>query len=264
MKQLKTTPKDSAVINKDYVKSSFSLTVAESKRLIAKGIARHPLVKRKLSSGMVIITRGTTNTYIAEELCGLKEQHGKFVTGRIENREIKVEGETIAEIVLVDGKRAGMTFAEALKAMTSDDVVFKGANLLNYDDKQAAVTVVAEDGGTVGRIQPYTAEGPGHLIVPIGLEKEIYGDLYEYENILSQDIKKDGFVPKIAVHRNGEIFTEIEALKLFADVRIVPFAAGGVSGSEGAISLVVFGLQTEVDKVKDIISEVKGESAFVD
>ena len=44
-----------------------NLTVSESKRLIAKGIINMPLVKDKLQKGMIIITKGSTNSYIAEE-----------------------------------------------------------------------------------------------------------------------------------------------------------------------------------------------------
>ena len=47
------------------------LTVSESKRLIAKGISANKEVKDRLENGIVIITLGTTNTYLAEELAGM-------------------------------------------------------------------------------------------------------------------------------------------------------------------------------------------------
>lgn len=52
------------------------LTVSESKRLIAKGIAANKDVKDRLENGIVIITLGTTNTYLAEELAGLSAPRG--------------------------------------------------------------------------------------------------------------------------------------------------------------------------------------------
>ena len=186
-----------------------SLTVAESKILIAEGIAKHPLVQRKLASGMIIITRGSTNTYIAEVLTGLNAPHGNFVTGRITpgGKDLATEGEQVPEIVLIAGKPVDMPFPQALAALKKDDIVLKGGNLLNYERKQAAVTIGSADGGTVGRIQPYTAEGPAHLIVPIGLEKEVHGDLHDYEALLSGKMKGKGFVPRVIVHKNAEIFT---------------------------------------------------------
>ena len=212
----------------DDVISAFSLTVSEGKRLIAKGIAIHPLVKQKMESGMVIITKGTTNAYIAEELIGLEAEHGEFMSGNISNKPFNIETNKIPEIIVVNGKQIDMPLKDALAAIKPGDIVFKGGNLLNYEKKQAAVTVGAPDGGTVGRIQPYTAEGPGHLIVPIGLEKETYGDLSDYEYILSQNIKKNGSIPLVRLHKNAEIFTEIEAIKMFGKVEVVPFASGGI------------------------------------
>ena len=246
------------------VMSSFSLTVAESKRLIAKGIAIHPLVKQKLESGMVVITRGTTNTYIAEELVGLNEERGRFVTGNIANKPLRVEGSRISDIIIKDGKQIDIPLTEALDNLEKGDVVFKGGNLLNYEKKQAAVTIGAPDGGgTVGRIQPYTAEGPGHLIVPIGLEKEVYGDLLDYEKVMSMDVERINGVPRIIAHKNAEIFTEIEAIKLFGNVNVLLFASGGISGSEGGKSFAVYGTQAEVDKVMNAISIIQGEPPFI-
>ena len=60
------------------------LTVAESKRLIGKAVAQMPIVKNALANGMVIIIKGTTNAYVAEEITGKKTDHAAFVTGRIE------------------------------------------------------------------------------------------------------------------------------------------------------------------------------------
>ena len=245
------------------VMSSFSLNVAEGKRLIAKGIAAHPLVKQKMKSGIVIITKGSTNTYIAEELIGLTEDHGRFVSGNISSNPFPVETNKIPEIIIENGKRIDMPLKEALTILKEGDIIFKGGNLLNYERKQAAVTVGAPDGGTVGRIQPFSAEGPGHLIVPIGLEKEVYGDLNDYAKVMSSDIKKTGSIPLLILHKNAEIFTEIEAIKLFGNVKVVFFASGGINGSEGGKSFAIYGSPAEIEKVINIISTIKGEPPFI-
>ena len=52
------------------VQAGAVLTVAESKRLIAKAVAQMPIVKNALANGMVIIIKGTTNRYVAEEITG--------------------------------------------------------------------------------------------------------------------------------------------------------------------------------------------------
>ena len=60
------------------------LTVAESKRLIAKAVKEMPIVKNALANGMVIIIKGTTNAYVAEEITGKKIEKAAFVRGRIQ------------------------------------------------------------------------------------------------------------------------------------------------------------------------------------
>ena len=272
----KNTEKEKAVISEslpnadimpgaDDAMSTFSLSVSEGKRLIAKGIAAHPRIKQKMESGMIIITKGTTNAYIAEELIGLTAEHGQFMSGNISNKPFKIKVNTIPEIIVINGKWVDMPLKDALEAVKQDDIILKGGNLLNYEKRQAAATVSSPEGGTVGRIRPYTAEGPGHLIVPIGLEKETYGNLSDYEYILSQDnFKFIGSRQRVMVHKNAEIFTEIEAIKLFGNVKVIPFASGGIAGSEGASSLVIYGSQQEVDKVMNIISTIKGEPPFIE
>lgn len=251
----------------DDVMAGINLTVAESKRLIAKGIAKHPLVQQKMKSGTIIITRGSTNTYIAEELIGLDAPHGNFVTGNItpvNGKTIEFGGDKIPEIVLINGERTDISFKDALTSLKEGDLIFKGGNLLNYERKQAAVTVGAADGGTVGRIQPYTSNGPARLIVPIGLEKEVFGDLNDYTSILSGEVQKKGFIPRVIVHENAEIFTEIEAITLFGDVNVILYASGGIGGSEGGKSFAIYGTPGEVEKVLQIISEIQGEKEFVE
>ena len=248
------------------VMAGINLTVAESKRLIAKGIANHPQVKEKLAKGMVIITSGTTNTYIAEELAGLDAPRGSFMTGNItpQNRGNVAEGlDRVPNIVLIDGQKADIDFEDALKQVSKGDIIFKGANLLNYDNKQVAVCIGAATGGTTSRIRPFTEEGKGHLIVPIGLEKQVYGDLNDYEKLFENEVERLSNVPRVWVHQNAEIFTEIEAIKTFAEINVAPFAAGGIAGREGGISLAIYGSKENVRKVLDIIAEIQGEEPFV-
>ena len=64
------------------VQAEVVLTVSEGKRLIARGIAQMPIVKKALKDGMVIVCKGTTTTYVAEELSGMKIAHGAYVLGK--------------------------------------------------------------------------------------------------------------------------------------------------------------------------------------
>ena len=198
------------------------LTVSESKRLIAKGIAANKDVKDRLENGIVIITLGTTNTYLAEELAGLSAPRGSFVTGRIfpSSKEDFARGmKRQSEIVLMKGKPADISYADALARMNAKDIVFKGANMVNYAKRQAAVCVGAPDGGTVAKLRKYTDEGKGRWIVPVGLEKETTQDLFEIQKITNGDIQRGKGTVRLNVTQ-GNIYTEIEAMKEFADVDV--------------------------------------------
>lgn len=265
MEQVKLNQTVTPVAEGDVI-AGINLTVAEGKKLIAKGIANHPAVKAKLEKGRVIITGGSTNTYIAEELSVLNAPRGSFIIGNITPQGTPGVNEGLdrtPNIILVDGKKVDVDFEEALKQTEEGDIVLKGANMLNYEKQQAAVCIGAPDGGTTKRIRTATTgEGKAKLIVPIGLEKQVYGDLNDYEQVAAVKNEQLAYIPRVWVHKNAEIFTEIEAIKTFASVNIVPFAAGGLAGREGGISLIVYGSKEEVQKALDLVASVQGEAAF--
>lgn len=241
------------------------LTVSESKRLIAKGIAANKEVRERLQNGMVIITLGTTNTYIAEELAGLQAPRGSFVTGRIYptgKEDFAKDLKRCSEIVLVNGKIADLSYAEALACMGEKDIVLKGANMLNYAKRQAAVCVGAPDGGTVAKLRRYTDRGKGRWIVPVGLEKETTQDLFEMQRMVNESPNRAKGTVRLNATQ-GNVYTEIEALKEFADIDVFITAKGGIDGAEGGVSLLLCGSVKEVEKALSTVNQVIGESEFV-
>lgn len=256
------------LIEKNDMIASVNLTVSESKRLIAKGISLLPRVRERMAKGMVIITRGTTNTYVAEELVKLSAPRGSFLTGHFVPEGKEAVGKRLkekrTEIVIKDGRVVDMSYTEALKCMQKGDIIFKGGNLLNYRKKQAAVCIGAPDGGTTYRFLPYVGDDKAELIIPIGLEKETSADLNEYEKELDKPNKKLNFVPRLHVYDSGTVFTEVEAIGQIADVKVFPYGAGGVKGREGGISLVISGDEQEVNKVLEFVKAIQGEKPFVE
>ena len=242
------------------------LTVAEGKRLIAKGLARNEAIRKCLNEGMLIITRGTTNTYIAEEIANFSAPRGSFVTGKIIPSGTKDFADTLeraTEMVLIQGKPVQIGYEEALARMTKNDIVLKGANMLNYTKGQAAVCTGAPDGGTVARLKKYMEQGKGRWIVPIGLEKECSGDLSTYKEVVEKAQTKGPRTVRLTLTDGGDLYTEIEALKEFADVDVYPSALGGVAGAEGGVALMICGNTTEVKKAVEAIQSVLGEPPFV-
>lgn len=257
-----SAPKEYETIN------TVRLTVAEGKRLIAKGLFANESVQSKLQKGVVIITRGTTNTYIAEEFVGYDGKRGSLVTGKIipQGQADFTKGIARAnDIVIVDGKVTDLSYADGLAKMSDGDIIFKGANLLNYAKGQAAICIGAPDGGTVARLSPYAKSGAARWIIPIGLEKDSSADLFEVSNMLSENTErrnKSTLLWAVDSTQAG-IYTEIEAIKEFADVDIYQVANGGVAGAEGGVSLLLCGTKSEVDKATCVVAQVYGESTFV-
>lgn len=242
------------------------LTVAESKRLIAKGIAESEHVKKALEDGMVIICKGTTNTYVAEELTGDDIDHAAYVLGRVypEKGGKKLEaGAGLGEIILVNGKwQKEMTLKQAVEKLEAGDVVLKGANALDYENKLAGVLIGSRSAGTTGTVFPYSVARKAHFVIPVGLEKQIAGNMVDIVNMSQQPVEELNTVYSMFL-LNGDIFTEIEALKVLADVEAVQQAAGGIGGAQGSVRLVFRGEKDNVQKALDIIGSIQGEPPFV-
>lgn len=258
----------SATNQSETVQAQIILTVSESKRLIAKAVAQMPQVKRALQSGLLIIAKGTTNTYVAEEITGKNLRPGSYVYGRVfpekGGQQFGNDVSPIPEIILKNGKIAdSLTYAEAVKQLQPGDVVIKGANALDYAHKTAGVMIGAGDGGSTGKFMPYLVAKKAHLIIPVGLEKLVAGDVLEIAHQMCQPMKSLNTIPAMFL-LTGEIVTEIEALKILAQVDAFQAGAGGIGGAEGAVRLVVRGTGENVQRALALVAEIQGEPPFVE
>lgn len=250
------------------VQAQIILTVSESKRLIAKAVAQMPQVKQALQSGLLIIAKGTTNTYVAEEISGKDIKPGSYVYGRVfpekGGQRFGNDVTPVPEIIMKNGKIAdSLTYAEAVKQLQAGDVVIKGANALDYANKTAGVMIGAGDGGTTGKFMPYLVAKKAHLIIPVGLEKLVAGDVMGAANKMRQPMKSLNSIPSMFL-LTGEIVTEIEALKILAHVDAFQAGAGGIGGAEGGVRLVVRGTVENVNRALAQVAEIQGEPLFVE
>ncbi len=242
---------------------SFVLTPAESKRLIAKGIASCKPVKRALKSGIVAVAKGTTNGYVAEELSGEPIEKTRYCTGTttpLLRKRCGVEtSNELPDLVYRDGQRwEGVSAVDAAGEMGAGDVFIKGSNAINYERGQAGILIGHPTGGTIGAvIGTLTARG-AVLLLAVGLEKNIPGDLCKTARTVAAT--KGGGPALWPV--NGEIFTEIEALRTLCAVEAVVTAAGGILGAEGSVRFSVHGLPERIEQVSALLGEIQGEPPF--
>ena len=231
-----------------------TLTPPESKRIIAMGIKNLPVIQQALKKGVILITLGTTNAYIAEELTGKKIDHSRYAAGYIgEIASVVPNDMRLPVIALKDGKE--VSAGTILNEMTSQDVVIKGANALDPDGV-AGVMMANPVGGTTGGFMGTVMARGIHLVIPIGLEKSIPYSVIEISKVIGiQRCSKAMGLPVGMMPLFGEIITEVEALILLGAEDAFPIGAGGINGGEGSITLCVVG--ENADKIFDLVQKVK-------
>ncbi len=251
------------------MQDQFRLTVAEAKRLIARGVCQHPDVRAALDRGKVIVTTGSTNGYVYEELTGERIDKSQFMTGNIVPSTgilgTKQPATKIPNLVIVDGEpQKDVNWLDAVADLKPGDVVFKGGNALNYERKQVGILIGDRQSGTIGKVYPIAVARRVKLIHPIGLEKSVPTDLAAAAARINRP--PDGFEPnRPALWLSPEEpFTEIEALKCLCGVDAWPIAAGGIGGAEGGTWLLVEGTTEAVGKAAALVKEIVGEPPVLD
>jgi len=246
------------------MRTDLVLTVAQSKRLIAKGVAKYPPVQDALAHGTVSIAKGGTNAYIVEEILGQPIEKRHYVLGQVlpagVSRADAGLSADVPDVVLVKGQPViGASATGAVAEMKAGDVFLKGANALNYAAGVAGLLVGHPTGGTMGAVLGPLVARRIRLLIPIGLEKETPADIVEAARTLEE---QGGNGPSLwPLH--GDLFTEIEALRVLCGVEAVPIGAGGVAGAEGAVWLACFGEAEQVEAVKALAEKIKSEPPFV-
>lgn len=255
---------------RDTVQAQVMLTVAEGKRLIAKAVAEMPIVKKALAEGTVIVARGTTTTYVAEELTGQSIPHGSYVigwTGPAKGDKTMGEERRPDDIVLVNGVlQEGVTMEAALEGLKAGDVVIKGANAVNGEHDLAGILIGGgpeSTSGTTGKFLPVVVGRKAHLVIPIGLEKEVSGSIVDITNKMREPMESLNNIPSMFLV-SGEIMTEIEALELLTGVSAFQAAGGGVGGAEGSARIICRGTREQVQKALELAESIQGEPPFLE
>ena len=240
-----------------------SLTVSESKRLIAKGVANADFVRRAMEDGIFALGSGTTNGYIYEEITGEKIAKNTLVTGHTVpgNYDGPAISYTHPDLVINKGERLDIRAAEAIEQMGPGDVLVKGANAVNYERKQAGILIGHPTGGNVGLALGTMMARRVCYLHPVGLEKCVTADLDEMATRINEDASGKGSTLWVVP---GKIFTEIEALEVLAGAEALHVGAGGICGAEGAVWLAIFGTAEQLDKAQEVIDSVRGEPEFLD
>jgi hypothetical protein len=250
----------------------FVVTPAAGKRLIGKAIAKHAAVAKALKKGTVVVVAGTTNGYLAEEILSLLGQAKEFKrnhfyrgiilpparpttsTGRLPD-----EGKFPGDVIIKNGVfQGGKTIFDVVDDLREGDVILKGANAVDLIHRRAAILIGDPKAGTVGVSLQAMIGRRVRLILPVGLEKRVYGNLDE----LAEKMNEPGTHGPRLLPVPGEIYTEIDAIALLTGASAQLVAAGGVCGAEGSVWLTVSGKPAQEKVAEVLIKSVVNEPAF--
>jgi len=245
-------------------KAQITLTPPESKRLIAMAVVRLSEVKKALKEGIVVVCLGTTNAFVAQELCKKSVDPSRFAAGVIlpQGTCVIPKERRMKEFVFVKGKLTEMGLDDVLPKLGPSDVVIKGANALD-PSWTAGIFLASETGGTIGKILGIVSSRGVKLIIPVGLEKFIPSSIKEVApetGIFGFDYSTG--VPVGLIPISGRIVTEIEAVKILTGADAKVMGAGGLSGAEGSVTLLVSGSEEQIVKLQKIVENIKGKIRF--
>ena len=165
------------------------LTPAESKKLIAKAVARLEAVQQAAKNGIVALHPSSSTYFIVEEITGSKPKTNYWVCGVVTPRGMCVEmamvlgsgltpheestdpGDLQGTWVIEKGQLGGEEkLSSLLYRMTPSDVYVKGVNAL---DREGNVGILFGLEGSMGYIQAARKKRGFTIIYPAGLEKLI-------------------------------------------------------------------------------------------
>ncbi|MFV0241041.1 MAG: hypothetical protein ACK5H4_13495 [Lacrimispora sphenoides] len=246
----------------------FLITVPAGKRLLAKAVASLPQVKGALANHTIVIISGSTNGYIAEEILseigqGADFSKASFMRGINLGPGKKATAGNYSESDIVIEKgiwQQGKTIFDVASSLGQHDIILKGANAVDSERKLAGIQIGNPTLGTSAAILPAVVGKRTELIIPVGLEKRIFGNIGEIAAKLN-DPASTGFR---MLPISGTIITELEAITLLTGVSAELIAAGGIKGAEGSCWIGISGTEEQVAAAGEILRAIANEPPFAE
>ncbi|MHA1791048.1 MAG: hypothetical protein ACTSVI_00300 [Promethearchaeota archaeon] len=254
-----------------------ALNPSRSKRLIAKGVME--LVKKRIKQGYsVLVTRGSTNAYVIDEIfkyLGMKRDFplSNFIIGEVIDDAKALwtnpRDKRVPEFLIKD-KKARMVkdrneLLEIAREMKLGDVIIKGGNAIDKNGNVGVLIGNKQWAGTIGTLYPIIKAKGIDLMIPIGLEKMVMSDLESISKYSGSLRNKFCFGISCGMFIiNGIVITEIDALKLLFDVDVLHMASGGLGSAQGSVVLMIESSNDDVlEKCKDfLVKEILPEKSL--
>ncbi len=262
------------------MRAQVSLTPTESKKLVAKAIARMEIVQNAFREGIIAIHPSSSTIFIVEELTGRFPDTEVWVCGIIVPKGACLSAETMGSHrfdktpnvlrspvnfphtwIIEKGKfRSGMPLGEILDRMGQNDVYIKGVNAIDSNNTVGVLIGNRVEGGTFGLVMSAAKKKGFKFVFPAGLEKllpipiEKAAEEAAQRNLLDYSMG----LPCALLACNGIVVTELTALEMLAGTTVIPIGAGGLGGAEGGVTMVIKGNDDQGMKAIEYIESVKG------
>jgi hypothetical protein len=256
-----------------------SLTPTESKKLMAKAIARMELVERAAREGMIVIHPSSSTYFLAEELTGENPKYDNWVCGSITPKGLCVEmgimsssppreenkaldpGGFPFQVVVKDRETStGRPLTSILEEMGPTDVYVKGVNAVDMDRNVGILIGHHSGGGTIGKVLTIQRKRSFNIIWVAGLEKLIPTPIDEAMKALRRsDVRYAmGMAVGMVPIKGGTVISEPDSFRLLAGCTAIPVAGGGIGGAEGSVTLVLEGEEDALRSAINYAEQCKG------
>lgn len=239
--------------------AQITLTVEQSKILIARAVSIHPKVKKALQANTILFKGGSTVSQVCKTIANRPLRLSGIITARgtVANMERENPNPHVALYKQGEFINIDESFLEEILKLTENDLIICGADAIDVYGNAAMMTGSLAGGDTPYAFSTWYGEGVA-VIVPVGLEKLIPTNI-------NHVVKKTGRKKKIystgmavgLIPVIGEIITEIEAINLLTGLDATAIAAGGLDEGKGSITLDVEGDKASLDNLMDLIMEIK-------
>jgi hypothetical protein len=249
--------------------NQFQITIPAGKRLIAKAVISLEQIRSALKDNTIVIIAGSTNGYVAEELLLHIDQLEDFSRNTFfrginlgPGKKIDVANATYfnTDVVIEKGKWAReKTIFDVAQNLGKGDIIVKGANAVDSERKLVGIQVRTPNLGPSGPMMNAVIIKRSELIIPVGLEKRVFGNIAEVISKVNDPSTTTGMN---MIAASGTIITELEAIEMLTGASAELVAGGGVFGGEGGYWIAITGTEEQLHTTRDIINSVINEPPF--
>jgi hypothetical protein len=251
------------------------LTTAESKRLIAKAVARPDVVRQAAEDGIVAPHPSSSTYFVVEKITGAKPKTNYWVCGAVTPKGMCVEmamvlgagyapkevsadpGDLRATCIVDHGKLAPEEALSSLfDRMTSSDAYIKGVNAWTSRETWAYSSAISER--SLHSVRPQEE----------GLQRHLPGRPGEAHTTDNTGSREGGEADQVQLRhgnarrsvpgRRGITVSELQAIEILSGTRAIPIASGGLGGAVGALTLMIKGQDHRVRQAVEFVEQSKG------